>query len=131
MDGGSMDSGSGETATARRIAFGDLPFLPRFAYGDQAEIAVVTGAEDGTPLGTGFARFHQAAIPWTVRYDEVLLVLDGSVTVETGEAALKLGPLDSAWLPKGSELTYRAQDALVFYAIHPSNWAERDAETGA
>ena len=131
MDGGSIDGGSGETATARRIVFGDLPFRPRFAYGDQAEIAVVTGAEDGTLLGTGFARFHQAAIPWTVRYDEVLLVLDGRVTVETGDAALELGPRDCAWLPKGTELVYRSADALVFYAIHPSNWAEQDAETGA
>ncbi len=128
-----MEGGSGETATARRIAFGDLPFQPRFAYGDQAEIAVVTGAEDGTPLGSGFARFRQAAIPWTVRYDEVLLVLNGRVTVETSDGALELGPRDCAWLPKGTELVYRAQDALVFYAIHPSDWAELEApsETGA
>ncbi len=131
MDGGSMDSGSGETAQARRIAFDDLPFQPRFAYGDEAEIAVVTGTQDGTPLGTGFARFSEAAIPWTVQYDEVLLVLEGSISVETAEAALELGPRDCAWLPKGTELVYRSQDALVFYAIHPSDWAEHDAEVGA
>ena len=116
---------------ARHIAFGELPFQPRFAYGEQAEVAVVTGPEDGTPLGSGFARFHQATIPWTVQYDEVLLVLDGEVTVETASGAFALGPQDCAWLPKGTELVYRSESALVFYAIHPSDWAERARESGA
>ena len=116
--------------TARRIAFDDLPFQPRFAYGEQAEVAVVTGAGDGTPLGSGFARFHKAAVPWTVRYDEVLLVLEGEVEVETATGSLALGPHDCAWLPKGTALVYRSESALVFYAIHPSDWAERAGESG-
>lgn len=114
----------------RHIAFSELPFQPRFAYGEQAEVAVVTGSEDGTPLGSGFARFHQAAIPWTVQYDEVLLVLEGEVKVETASGAFALGPQDCAWLPKGTELVYRSESALVFYAIHPSDWAKRAPQSG-
>ena len=114
---------------ARQIAFSELPFQPRFSHGEQAEVAVVTGSEDGTPLGSGFARFHMAEIPWTVQYDEVLLVLEGEMTVETAMGAFALGPQDCAWLPKGTELVYRSESALVFYAIHPSDWAERTAET--
>ena len=109
----------------RHIAFSELPFQPRFAYGEQAEVAVVTRSEDGTALGSGFARLHRATIPWTVHYDEVLLVLEGEVKIETATGAFALGPQDCAWLPKGTELVYRSESALVFYAIHPSDWAKR------
>ena len=116
-----------EKTAPRPISFRDLAFVPRFAYGDQAEIAEITGTEDGTLLGTGFARFRNASIPWTVRYDEVLLVIEGKVTVCTDDGDLVAGPLDSIWLPKGTELRYESESALVFYAIHPGNWAEASA----
>ena len=116
-----------EQRTPDRLAFDALSFVPRFAYGDQAEVAEVTGTGDGTVLGTGFARFRQAAIPWRVRYDEVLLVLEGEILIRVGEKELRAGPRDCVWLPKGTELRYEAEAALVFYAIHPSNWAEAGA----
>ena len=124
--GNKQDNG----ARARHVAFSELPFQPRFAYGAQAEVAVVTGPEDGTTLGSGFARFLRATIPWTVQYDEVLLVLEGEVTVETALGAFALGPQDCAWLPKGTELVYRSESALVFYAIHPSDWNKRAPNSG-
>ena len=102
----------------------DRQFAPRFAYGDMAGIAEVSGTGQGTKLGTGFARFRNAKIPWTVQYDEVLLVLEGHVTVRTESADLEAGPQDCIWLPTGTSLTYLAEDALVFYAIEPANWAE-------
>ena len=119
-----MDDAETQRTPARRMALDALTFLPRFAYGEQAQIAEVTGSQDGTALGTGFARFSGAEIPWTIQYDEVLLVIEGEVEVRTEGSTFKLGPLDSLWLPKGTELVYRSASALVFYAIHPSNWAE-------
>ena len=114
-----------------RMAFGDLSFQPRFAYGDQAQIAEVTGSGEGTVLGTGFARFAEASIPWTVQYDEVLLVIEGKVTVRTATGDFEAGPRDCIWLPKGTELHYESEGALVFYAIHPSNWASSDEGAGS
>lgn len=125
-----MGNKQDNSVRARHVAFSELPFQPRFAYGEQAEVAVVTGPEDGTALGSGFARLNRATISWTVQYDEVLLVLEGEVTVETALGAFALGPQDCAWLPKGTELVYRSESALVFYAIHPSDWAKRAPEAG-
>ena len=112
---------------ARRIVFDALEFAPRFAYGEQAGVVEVTGTRDGTALGTGFARFTEAEIPWTVRYDEVVLVLDGHLTIRTADGAIEAGPRDCIWLPKDTALTYIADSALVFYAIHPADWAEGGA----
>lgn len=109
---------------ASLVRFEDLTFSPRFAYGDQAQVVEVSGNATDTPLGTGFARFTNADIPWTVQYDEVVLVLEGTMSVHTDDVAHHLGPKDSMWLPKGTQLRYVSASALVFYSIHPANWAE-------
>ena len=111
---------------AKRIAFDQLKFAPRFAYGEQAGVVEVTGTGEGSKLGTGFARFTNAELPWTVKYDEVILVIEGSLMVRGPEGDLVANPLDCIWLPKGTALTYCAENALVFYAIHPADWLEAE-----
>ena len=101
--------------------------MPRFAYDDQAQVAEVSGSGDGTKLGTGFVRMTDAAIAWTVNDDEIILVLDGEITVETDDGDLTAKPKDCIWLAKGTELVYRAENALVFYAIHPASRAGEKA----
>lgn len=103
----------------------DLTFKPRFAYGDQAIIAETSGEADDTVLGTGFVRLDHASVPWTLQYDEVLLVLEGTLVVRSGGKEFELRPTDSIWLPEGTALVYEAEHALVFYAIHPADWPKR------
>lgn len=117
-------SGVPDRVPPRTIAFSEMEFGPRFEHGDVAKIGVVTGTEGEGELGTGFARMEDAVIPWTVKYDEVLFVVEGEIAIETANANLVAREKDCIWLPKGTELVYRAQKALVFYAIHPWNWAE-------
>ena len=112
--------------TPPRVArFDELAFVPRAEGGDMAQLAQVSGTEDGTPLGCGFARMTKARIEWTVKYDEVLIVLEGSLKVHVDSQVLEAGPKDSIWLPAGTALVYEAEEALIAYAIHPADWAER------
>lgn len=117
-----------ERAEPRAIAFSDLDFAPRFEQGEMARLAEICGTKDGTDLGVGFARLSKASIEWTTRYDEVLIVLEGRVTVRLEGETLEAWPRDSIWLPKGTSLVYEAEEALVVYAIHPADWAERDGD---
>ena len=102
----------------------ELEFQPRFAYGEQAQVAAVCGPDDATQLGAGYVRMSGAEIPWTIKYDEVVLVLEGELTIETAAGEQVAGPGETIWLPAGTELVYRAESAMLFYAIHPANWAE-------
>ncbi len=112
-------------APARVASLSKAAFVPRFEYGEMAQVSVVTGKDgDGTRLGSGFVRMKDAEIPWTIRYDEVILVLEGALTIRTAEGDLVAGPMECIWLPDGTELTYIAEHALLFYAIEPANWAE-------
>lgn len=103
----------------------EMTFTPRFAYGDQAQVAVACGPDDGTALGCGYVRMTGAEIPWTIKYDEVVLVLEGKVTIRTADGDLIAEAGESIWLPSGTELTYISNSALLFYAIHPANWADQ------
>lgn len=114
-------------ADPRVMRPGEMTFAPRFAYGDQAQVAVACGPGDGTELGCGYVRMSGAEIPWTIKYDEIVLVLEGSITIQTEAGDLTAGEHDSIWLPAGTELTYVSENALLFYAIHPANWAQADA----
>lgn len=103
----------------------DLTFNPRFEYGEQAQAVQVCGPDDGSELGAGFGRLTNARFPWTIKYDEILIVLEGTLRIHTGGEVLEAHAQDSIWLPAGTELEYEAENALICYAIHPANWADR------
>ncbi len=103
----------------------DADFQPRFEYGDQVQAAHLCGDADGSELGAGLVRLTNARIPWTVKYDEIILVLEGTFSVRTEDELLTAHKMDSIWLPAGTKLTYESDEALLFYAIHPSNWASK------
>ena len=105
-------------------------FEPRFEHGDQAQAAHLCGTDDGSKLGAGFGRLTKALFEWTVQYDEVILVLEGKVTAITQTETLKAGRLDTIWLPAGTRVTYQAEDALIFYAIQPADWAQPKSTEG-
>lgn len=99
-----------------------LQFVPRQEEGDSAQLAEICGQKDGTFLGVGFVNLENAYIRWTVTYDEVLVVLQGSMTVHIEEQQFHLKVHDSIWLPEGTSLIYEAKKALVLYSIYPAYW---------
>jgi ethanolamine utilization protein EutQ len=113
-----------QKSPVRVVRFEQLDFAARFEYGEMAEVAAVCGSEDGSELGTGWGRFNNAGIPWTIRYDEVLTVFEGELLLHTRGVVHKLGPRDCIWLPAGTELVYEASEALVHFAIHPADWQQ-------
>lgn len=114
-----------DKAPARVMSLDELNFTPRFEYGDQAQVAQLCGADDGSKLGVGLVRLSKAAIPWTIKYDEFILVLEGTFTVTTQDAELVATVNQAMWLPAGTQLTYSSDKALLLYAIHPTDWSQR------
>lgn len=112
-------------SSPRVVTLPQLIFQPRFAFPEMAEIADVTSEQDHSQLAGGFVRFKNAKIPWELRYDELILVLEGQLVIETEQKVLMANALDTIWLPEGTRLTYVSEHALVFYSIHPSDWAKK------
>ncbi len=115
---------SNDKAPVQVKRFDDLKFMPRFEYGEMAEVSGVCGTEEGTELGVGWGRLTKARIPWTIKYDEVLTVFEGELKLHANGVVHELKPRDCIWLPSGTELVYEADSVLLHFAIHPSNWNE-------
>lgn len=112
-----------ENGSPRVVKFAELEFTPRFAFPQMCEVVEVAGLKDRSELSGGFARFKNAEIPWQVRYDELILVLEGEFSVDTPNGRITAGPRDTIWLPNGTPVTYVSENALVFYSIQPASWA--------
>lgn len=118
---------STDQKTPPRVArFDALTFEPRFAFPQMCEVVEVAGLADRSELSGGFARFTAAEIPWQVRYDELILVLEGEFSVETPSGRMTAGPKDTIWLPAGTPVTYIAENALVFYSLQPASWMNQE-----
>ncbi len=101
-------------------------FVPYGGPPGDAKIARVIGPETSATMGAGVAVFEGISVPWTVRYDEVIIVLEGDFRLRAGEAVYDCGPGDMLWIPENTALAYEADGrATVFYALYPVDWKER------
>lgn len=110
----------------RVMSLSDASFVLRFDYGEQAQVAQLCGADDGSKLGVGLVRLKSARIPWTIKYNEFILVLEGTIIVRTEGVELIASRNQAIWLPAGTRLTYHSEEALLLYAIHPTDWAAQE-----
>jgi ethanolamine utilization protein EutQ len=111
---------------ARHFASRPAFIAARTASGD-TRIARVVNAKISQHLGAGLEVLERVSIQWTLTYDEVLLIHEGRLAIETGGERFDCGPGDIVWLPNGTSLTYDASSGrcAYFYALYPVDWAAR------
>lgn len=88
-------------------------------------LADVLDEHSASPMSVGFALYAAGASnDWTMTYDEVLVITRGRFTVVADGRETTAGPGEAIFLPKGTPLTYRADEATeLVYVTHP-HWAE-------
>jgi len=89
----------------------------------QATIArPVTDAISPT-LGAGLVRMTRGRIPWTVRYDEVIYVVDGELIIDHDGTSTVAGPGDVVFLREWTPIAYRTESQTTFFwALYPADW---------
>lgn len=102
--------------------------------GTGLELARVLTAAGTTGLGGGYAKWATDGelADWTLPYDEVFFVLEGSLTVRSKDTTVRAGPGEIVLIPKGSTVTYQGvAGTKAFFVLHPRDWAEHaPAATG-
>lgn len=89
-------------------------------------IARVINGEISRHMGGGIEYLENASIEWTVTYDEVLFIHDGTLIVELEGVQQECTPGDIVWLPNGTHLKYIARERVgYFYILYPFDWAKR------
>ena len=91
----------------------------------KAGIARLVGPDMSTTMGGGIATFDQCAVEWTVRYDELIVVLEGTFKLKAGDEMFEAKPGDVLWIPAETPLVYMGDKAVVFYSVYPIDWRKR------
>ncbi|MCM8737622.1 hypothetical protein M5E06_26235 [Azospirillum sp. A1-3] len=117
--------------TVRKFALTDVS-LER-TPGQQADVFVGNAIDQrhGAPITIGYGRYEpNQTIDETIAVDDVMVVLEGRVSVASDAGTVTAGPGEIVHMPKGSAVTIRSheQGALTAYVTYP-HWQE--AQSGA
>ena len=60
---------------------------------------------------------------WTLNYDEIDYVIEGNLTIITGEGQVSAGPGELILIPKGSRIQFSVPEKARFiYVTYPADW---------
>lgn len=90
-----------------------------------ATIARLVGPDMSRTMGAGIATFDGCSIEWTVLYDEVIVVLEGTFRLVVGKDTHSCAPGDVIWIPENTPIKYEGDKAKVFYALYPGDWRQK------
>lgn len=92
----------------------------------KAYLARLVDGSFSSTMGAGILKLDGCSIPWTLLYDEVCVVLQGTFVLELEGETIKAGPGDTVWIPKKTPVVYSGEGAQVFYALYPADWRQRE-----
>ncbi|MDF2694169.1 MAG: hypothetical protein K0S65_2552 [Labilithrix sp.] len=88
-------------------------------------LADVLDETSASPMSVGFALYAAGASnDWTVSYDETLVITKGRFTVIANGRETTARAGEAIFLPKGTPLTYRADEATELVYVTFPHWAE-------
>lgn len=101
----------------------EMPFEHYAGPPGNAEISRLVGTDVSKTMGAGIAVFEDSSIEWTLKYDELIVVLKGHFRLVVADERFECGPGDVLWIPNGTPLKYESDGkAEVFYALDPVAW---------
>lgn len=110
----------------RKFAVADASF--ERSPGQDAEIFAgnVIDQRDGGPITIGFGRYApNQSLEEKLAVDDVMLVLEGKLSVTSESGTVTAGPGEIVHMPKGQQVTIRSheQGAVTAYVTYP-HWQE-------
>lgn len=108
--------------TVRKFALADAVF--ERSPGQEADVfaADVVGEADGAPIAVGYGRYGpDQSLTETLAVDDVMVVLEGRLSVSHDGGVVTAGPGEIVHMPKGAMVVIRshAEGALTAYLTHP------------
>jgi ethanolamine utilization protein EutQ (cupin superfamily) len=110
----------------RKFAIADASF--ERSPGQTADIfaANLVDQRHGGPITIGYGRYApNQSLTEKLTVDDVMIVLEGSVSVTTDVGTVTAGPGEVVYMPKGDKVTIHSneQGALTAYVTYP-HWAD-------
>lgn len=110
----------------RKFAVADAPFERSPGQDGEVFAGNVIDQRDGAPITIGYGRYGpEQSIEETMAVDDVMVVLEGQLSVSSEAGTVTAGPGDIVHMPKGQRITIRshAEGAVTAYVTYP-HWQE-------
>lgn len=112
--------------TVRKFAIADASFERAPGHNGDVFTGNVVDQRHGGPFSVGFNRFGpNESIDERLAVDDVMVVLEGRLSVSTDAATVTAGPGEIVHMPKGDLVTIRAHEhgAITAFFTYP-HWQE-------
>lgn len=82
--------------------------------------------EESPRLGCGIMEMKETTFDWTLNYDEIDYVIEGTLTIVINGKSVTANAGELVLIPKGSSIKFSVQNyARFIYVTYPADWASQ------
>lgn len=82
--------------------------------------------EESPRLGCGIMEMKETTFDWTLNYDEIDYVIEGTLTIVINGKSVTANAGELVLIPKGSSIKFSVQSyARFIYVTYPADWASQ------
>ncbi|GAB6181260.1 cupin domain-containing protein [Desulfotomaculum defluvii] len=86
-------------------------------------------SKDESQMSAGFLTIEKSSFDWELCYEEVDIILEGSLSITINGETYEACQGDVLFVPKGSKVTWSSSGYVkLFYVTYPANWADLMAQ---
>lgn len=91
--------------------------------GDEVYLKDVLTLEESPRLGCGVMEMKESTFDWTLKYDEVDYIIDGTLEIVIGDRKVIGKKGDIVFIPKNTSIKFSSPKYAKFiYVVYPANW---------
>lgn len=96
---------------------------------DKVFLTDVFSLEESQRLSCGMMEMEESTFDWTLNYDEIDYVIDGTLEIIVDGRKVVGNKGDAILIPKGSKIKFSAPNfARFLYVIYPADWQDHIGE---
>ncbi|MDF1617485.1 cupin domain-containing protein [Petrocella sp. FN5] len=93
--------------------------------GDKVYLKDVLTVKESPRLGCGVMEMDASTFDWTLKYDEVDYIIEGTLEIIIGDRKITGEKGDIIFIPKNTSIKFSAPGHTRFlYVVYPANWDE-------
>lgn len=94
--------------------------------GDKVYLKDVLTVEESPRLGCGVMEMEESTFQWTLKYDEIDYIIDGTLEILIDGRKIVGNKGDLIFIPRDSTIQFSSPEYSRFvYVVYPANWSEQ------
>ncbi|MBS4537856.1 DUF861 domain-containing protein [Clostridium sp. D2Q-11] len=91
--------------------------------GDKVYLKDILTLEESPRIGCGVMEMEESTFDWTLKYDEVDYIIDGTLEIVIDDRRIVGKEGDIIFIPKNTSIKFSAPEYSRFmYVVYPANW---------